>query len=325
MRTEEGLLLLSADGTILWANSAAASLLGYSRVELCCMALPLIGGGTIPGSLGPVGEAFRAIRDEELEETEGDARFPDRDGKRVALHWKMWRTPAGRAEKQVLLALSATALATPESVITSGYRDVFEFAVEGIFRSTIEGRYLEVNPALARMFGYSSPAELIHRIPDISTHLYVRPNQRAEFVRQMEQAGFVSGFEIDVWKSDRSIISIAVFARTVRDPSGLPLYFEGSVIDITERKRAEAALKRSEERFRRLAETTRVVPFEFDLASQRFSYVGPQAEALLGHPIRQGARFESWMEILHPDDREIGTRFAREGARGSTSEFQTEF
>jgi PAS domain S-box-containing protein len=322
MRSEEGLLLLSGDGTILWANAAAGNLLGYSRHELSEMALPPMSAESASAnSLGPVAQAFRDLLAGRAGETEGDARFPDKAEKRIAVHWKLSLLPAASGPKQILLALSETAQASPEGPITSGYRDVFEHAVEGIFRSTIGGQFLEVNPALARMYRYGSAAELMAAMKDIGTQLYVRPERRAEFVRRMQEQGFVSDFEAEVRTADGDTLCIAIFARTVRDEHGEALYFEGSVIDITERKRAETALRHSEERFRRLAETTRVVPFEFDRTTQRFVYLGPQVEALFGKTVRDGTNLETWMSLVHEEDRVEGALFAEEAAY----DFQTEF
>ena len=70
---------------------------------------------------------------------------------------------------------------------------LFENAVEGMFQTTPEGGYLSVNPALARMYGYESPAELAASIRDIGRKVYVDPRRRDEFKRLMEeQAGMMS-------------------------------------------------------------------------------------------------------------------------------------
>ena len=191
-----------------------------------------------------------------------------------------------------------------DTLASDSYRRTFEHAVEGIFRTTPDGQWIEVNPALAKMYGYESPAELTRALQDLNTQLYVQADRRAEFVRRMREEGSVSEFESEVRRADGTTIWIAEFARTVCDETGAPLYFEGSVIDISASKRAESALRKNEEEFRLLVETTNVVPWEADLKTGRFFYVGPQAVPFLGFPIEDWLREGFWVERLHPEDRE---------------------
>jgi PAS domain S-box-containing protein len=120
------------------------------------------------------------------------------------------------------------------------YQSIFENAVEGIFQTTLDGRYLNVNPALARIYGYDSPAQLMSAITDISHQLYVDPNRRAEFMRRLQDQDTVSDFESQVFTRDGNVIWISEKARAVRDASGHLLYYEGFVEEITARKQAEA-------------------------------------------------------------------------------------
>ncbi len=91
--------------------------------------------------------------------------------------------------------------------------------MEGIFQSTVDGKYLTVNPALARMYGYASPAELIARVHNIGHTLYVLPQRREEFRRIIEGAGVVEAFESEVFKKDGTKIWISENARAVVDAS----------------------------------------------------------------------------------------------------------
>ena len=115
------------------------------------------------------------------------------------------------------------------------YRAIFENAVEGIFQTTPEGRYLAANPALARIYGYASPDQLMTELNDIEQQLYVDPNRRDEFQRLMNERDVLTNFESQVFRRDRSIIWISENVRVVRDKEGKPLYYEGTVEDITER------------------------------------------------------------------------------------------
>jgi len=123
------------------------------------------------------------------------------------------------------------------------YRSIFENATEGIFQTTPDGRYIKANPALARIYGYESPEELIANLSDIGQQLYVKPNSRAEFLRLMQQDGAVSEFESQVYRKDGSKIWISENARAVYDKGGALSCYEGSIEDITERKQAQEQLR----------------------------------------------------------------------------------
>ncbi|MBW8369451.1 MAG: EAL domain-containing protein [Thiobacillus sp.] len=123
------------------------------------------------------------------------------------------------------------------------YRSLFEHATEGIFQTTPEGRYLNANPALARIYGHDSPDTLIEHLHDIPRQLYVSPERRAEFVRLMQEHGVVRNFESQVYQLDGSVIWISENARAVKNTDGSVQFFEGTVVDITERKQHEAELE----------------------------------------------------------------------------------
>jgi PAS domain S-box-containing protein len=125
------------------------------------------------------------------------------------------------------------------------YYGVFDHLVEGIFRTTPDGHYLLANVALARIYGYDSPAELMANITDIARKLYVEPARREEFVRLMHANDTLSGFESKIYRKDETIIWISENCRAVRDAQGRLLYYEGTVEDITERKRAEDQIRRA--------------------------------------------------------------------------------
>jgi diguanylate cyclase (GGDEF)-like protein/PAS domain S-box-containing protein len=122
------------------------------------------------------------------------------------------------------------------------YRSIFENAIEGIFQTTLDSRYLSANPALARIYGYESVTELMMQIDDIERQLYVDPNRRAEFLSAIDKHGSVSEFESEVFRADGSTIWVSENGRAVRDTSGNLLYYEGTVEDITLRKIAEEKL-----------------------------------------------------------------------------------
>ncbi|CAD5972293.1 Adenylate cyclase [Planktothrix tepida] len=129
----------------------------------------------------------------------------------------------------------------------ANYRSIFENAVEGIFQSTPTGVYLSANPALARIYGYQSPEELMENLTNIQDLLYVEPQRRQEFVRLLEEQGSIVGFESQIRRLDGQLTWISENAFAVRDEAGTLLYYEGTVEDINERKQAEVALQKAME------------------------------------------------------------------------------
>jgi len=125
----------------------------------------------------------------------------------------------------------------------SHYRSIFENAIEGIFQTSPAGQYLMVNPALARMYGYDSPEELMGTFSNIREQLYVDVNRREEFIQTIKKHQSLQNFESLAYKKDGSIICISENARIVRDEAGNLLYYEGTVEDITIRKNYENNLE----------------------------------------------------------------------------------
>ncbi|MGE5658911.1 MAG: EAL domain-containing protein [Actinomycetota bacterium] len=122
------------------------------------------------------------------------------------------------------------------------YRSIFENAIEGIFQITPKGHYLSANPALARIYGYESPEELMTKLHDLDRQLYVDPVRRSEFIRLVEEQGSVFEFESQVYRADGSKIWVSENARAVCDAEGQLLYYEGTVENITNRKVTEEKL-----------------------------------------------------------------------------------
>lgn len=123
------------------------------------------------------------------------------------------------------------------------YHSIVENAMVGIYQSTPKGRYLSANPALARIYGYSSPEELVENIQNIGEQLYIDQNRRNEFINELNTNHAVFGFESIVYRKDGKAIWISETARVVCNSAGDILCYEGIVAEITEHKVAEEALK----------------------------------------------------------------------------------
>jgi PAS domain S-box-containing protein len=119
------------------------------------------------------------------------------------------------------------------------YKSIFDNAIEGIFQTTLDGRYLIANSMLAQIYGYPSAKSLIDNLTNITNQLYVNPERRQEFIDILQFHDTASNFESQVYRCDRTKIWISENVRAVRDHDGTLIGFEGTVQDISQRKRAE--------------------------------------------------------------------------------------
>ncbi len=124
----------------------------------------------------------------------------------------------------------------------ANYRSIVENASEGIFTSSLDGKILCINPAMARIHGYGSSDEMIARVGVLGRDLYARPELRAELVRLLTDRGSVDGFEIETNCEDGTKIWGSLNARIVRNTAGEVLYYQGTIQDITQRKRTQQRL-----------------------------------------------------------------------------------
>ena len=178
------------------------------------------------------------------------------------------------------------------------YRSLFENAAEGIFLSTLEGRFLEVNPALVRMLGYDSADEVLALY--LPEDLYVNPTERARLLAQFESQGTIDGVELLWKKKDGSPMVVSLHARTVLDARGTVVSYEGMVLDVTERKQAEQALEALSRRVLEVQETERraLARELHDEMGQALMALRLNLRAAQRTPHLQSARLEDSLSIV---------------------------
>jgi PAS domain S-box-containing protein len=248
--SDDAIIGKTLEGIITSWNKGAEQIYGYTEEEITGRPISILLPPNCPEELPMILGKIRRGEPVEHYETERVRK----DGRIISAFLTV--SPIKNADGIVIgasaIAKDITERKRAEAVVREAeqkYRDIFENAREGIFQTTPEGQYIEANPALARMLGYESPEDLIRERTDIARQHYVDPQQREEFKRLLEEHDFVRGFEYEGDKKDGSKIWVSDSVRAVRDQSGVLLYYEGIAEDITERKRAEAALRESEELF----------------------------------------------------------------------------
>ncbi len=198
-------------------------------------------------------------------------------------------------------------------------RSIVETALDAVVTVDRQGRVMEWNRRAEEMFGWRRN-EIMGR-------------QLADFlVPPEDQEGWATAFRAWAGSGDLRPLRQRMEAQALRrtgerfpvelavapldEPGEEGGYLSAFVRDVTLRRSTEEALRRSEERFRRLVETADIVPWEADSATTRITYVGPQAETLLGHPVEVWHEEGFWIRHVHPEDREHALRSLAEAAEG---------
>ena len=238
-----GVCVLDANGQSFYANQKAREVFGKGTVphinsEQKAAIYQFYKAGTnqrCPVEDLPIMQALRgeSVRTEGVEIRTGDKIIPV----------ESWATPIydsiGDISYGIIAFTDITERKQAEAALVQAeekYRRIFENALEGIFQTATDGKLISANPALAQIYGYDSPEELIASVNDIERQLYVEPNRRQEFFALMEKYGTLSEFESEVYRRDGSIIWISEDARTVFDARGEVLYYQGFAEDITLRR-----------------------------------------------------------------------------------------
>ena len=205
------------------------------------------------------------------------------------------------------------------------FRRLFEDAVEGIYENLPGGGFRFANPAMARILGYTSVAELIALPPGRVAACYVSPNRREEFFALLEKAGdHVTDFESEIVRPDGSKIWISENVRAVREATGRLLFVQGLVTDITARKRAEVALRESKDRWRLAVLGINAGIWENNLVTGESFYSDRSKEMLGFAPHELSNRREDWISRIHPDDAHLGRTAMEEHIAGRRSHYYVE-
>ena len=183
-------------------------------------------------------------------------------------------------------------------------KSLFDETVLGIYQTTPDGKILMVNKALVRMLGYRSVEELSKR--NLESDGFEPTYNRSRFKQDLEKHNILIGLESAWKKADGTFIHIRENARAVRNDSGKTLYYEGTVEDITERKRSEEALRLSEDKYRSIVEATTEWIWEMDTEG-RHTYSNHRVESILGYPVEEYMKHSAF-DFMVPEDQAMVRR-----------------
>jgi len=276
------LILLGEGGdrgtfSIANVNRAACEVLGYSRKALSGLCGAVLIESEPPGQWA-----------DELAQAQGGALFEafllTKGGQRIPVEIKASVADLGGQRVWALLCRDVTLRRLVMETLDSAqknYRKIFEMAVNGVFQSTLEGRFLKGNPAMAEMLGFDSPGQMLVEIMNLGRQVYADPDDRREFCALLKDKGEVRRFETRFLRRNGTVLWVSLTARLVRGESELDSYIEGFCEDVTDYKLAERALRDSEELHRetlnRLGDTVFITRDDGS-----FTYISPNTDAMFG-------------------------------------------
>jgi PAS domain S-box-containing protein len=282
--TGTGYVIIDTEGRVIDANPEYVRLSGHAALDeiLGCR----VTEWTAPHDLARNAQAVRQcaergfIRNLEVEYVCGD-------GKSTPIEVNATVVPAAGGVRILSLCRDITDRKRAEQALRESeerYRLLFENNLAGVFRTTVSGRPLDCNQAMAHMLGYDSPQDaLVHR----ATDFYYSEDERTKFLEKLKFEGGLSNFEMRLRRKDGSPLWVIANVNSLTVEAGDEPAIQGILVDITERKRAEQALRESEERHRLLFERNLAGVFRATLLSRRLIDCNDAYARVLGYSSRQ--------------------------------------
>ena len=317
-------VIVGPDMNILFPNAAFCDMMGYTEAELSGKSVyGITHPDDVPGNMAITGPLLRGEKDS----CSMEKRYIRKDGRVV---WGIMNTSSVWDEKGTLLYFVTHVQDITERKRTEErlresekkYRRAFVEAGLGIFHSTFDGRFIDLNPALAQMLGYESPEDVMESIKNISQQVYVDPPLRDFILEQIPEEGKTITIENRYYRKSGEEWLARFHIRQVSDDTGKPLYLEGFVEDITDRKRMEQQLREQEHFLSSVANTSPAIVYVYDMEARSIVYTNDGIEEILGYsPAQvQAMGVELFARMIHPDDLQSVINFQSKIERATDDE-----
>jgi PAS domain S-box-containing protein len=185
------------------------------------------------------------------------------------------------------------------------YRAIFENATEGIFQIAKDGSFISVNKAFARIFGYATPEELIFHVRQVKHEMYAHQEDRERIRSLLGETGQVRGVECEFIDKHGRKIWVAINAHNVSDASGRFLHYEGTVVDISDRKLMEQKLLDTKDKLAEAQRIGRIGSWEYDLSTGAMWYSDELCHIGGCDPQQGPFDLETTLQRVHREDREV--------------------
>ena len=245
------------------------------------------------------------------------------------MHWVSMNVIGFRDEKDKILRYEGTMLdvtkrkKAEEALLESEakFRNIVGNAMEGIFQTDPRGRFTHANPSFARMHGYDSPTEIKDSI--FARDLFVDPSDHSRLIELLRASGSVQNFEAQLKTKHGNMHWVSMNVIGFRDEKDKILRYEGTMLDVTKRKKAEEALLESEERYRVAIESSNdgILILRGDI----LQYVNKQYIEMFGFDGTREAIGKSMLATIHPDDVEMVSDIINKRQRGEPVPSRYEF
>jgi diguanylate cyclase (GGDEF)-like protein/PAS domain S-box-containing protein len=311
------LLIDPETGVILDANQAAINFYGYSKLELCGMSIQEI--NTLPP------EQVVAERQKALQAERNYFIFPHKLASGEERMVEVHSSPIALQDKQALFSIihDITDHRQVDEELRQSeerYRTLFNNMMDGIYSSTHAGKFVDVNPAMVKMFGYSSREEMLE--VDIKKDLYFAPEERGSHILDTGQE------ETEVYRmrrKDGSEIWVEDHGHYVHDKQGNILYHEGMLRDVTARKQADEIIRESEERLAAVVEGSQLGYSDWNIQTGEVRR-NQRWAGMLGYTLKEiETTYQQWQDLLHPDDRAAALQAMQDHLDGKTPIHRDEY